>query len=277
MATSPGLATTWGREDWSSTLIEGLILQSALLRAGATRVTTDARVVHCPRLKVHPTAAWVAELTALPTDSGDADTLVLVPRKLGNVINLSTESVEDASISELDAVGMAMVKGVAVAVDAAAFSATAATSTVPAGLLSYTLPGTGAGGTVTIDSILDAVGAIQGHGGAPDTVFANPADITAVRKLKSTQGVYLLSPEGASVEGAPATRIAGCQLLPTNGLTAGHALVCEARYVQVAIRRDAAVEFSSDAAFTTDAVVARVTMRVDWNIGDPNAFYYITP
>ncbi len=59
---------------------------------------------------------------------------------------------------------------------------------------------------MNIDGILDAVGAIQGHGGEPDTVFANPADITAIRKLKSTQGVYLLAPDAASVEGLPATR-----------------------------------------------------------------------
>ncbi len=102
MATSPGLSTTWGQEDWSSTLIEALVLASALLRAGATRVTTDARVVHCPRLKVHPAAAWVAEMQQIPSDSGDADTLVLVPRKVGNVLNLSTESIEDASIDELN-------------------------------------------------------------------------------------------------------------------------------------------------------------------------------
>ena len=34
MATSPGLSTTWGREDWSSTLIEALILRE---RAAARR------------------------------------------------------------------------------------------------------------------------------------------------------------------------------------------------------------------------------------------------
>ena len=61
-------------------VLEGgaLVLQSALLRAGATRITTDARVVHAPRLKVHPAAAWIAEMASLPSDSGDADTLVLV-------------------------------------------------------------------------------------------------------------------------------------------------------------------------------------------------------
>jgi HK97 family phage major capsid protein len=274
---SPGLSTTFGREDWSTTLIEALILQSALLRAGASRINTDARVVHAPRLKVHPVAQWVAELSAIPSDSGDADTLVLVPRKVANVLNLSTESIEDASIDELDAVGQAMVKGVAVQVDAAAFSSNAATSTVPAGLLSYTLPGTGAGGTVTIDSILDGVGAIQGVGGEPDTVFLNPHDITALRKLKATTGQYIVAPDAADVEGQPAVRIAGCQLLPTNGLSAGHALIAQAKYVQVAIRRDATVDFSADAAFTSDAVVARVTMRIDFNIGDPNAFYLISP
>ena len=158
-----------------------------------------------------------------------------------------------------------MVKGVATQVDQAAFSSNAATSTVPAGLLSYALPGTGAGGKVDIDGILDAVGAIQGHGGEPDTVFANPADITAIRKLKSTQGVYLLAPDGASVEGTPATRVGGCALIPTNGLSAGHALVAEARYVQLAIRRDASRRLLGRRAFTSDAVVARVTMRVDWS------------
>ena len=278
MATSPGLATTWGREDWSTTLIEALVLQSALLRAGATRITTDARVVHAPRLKVHPAAAWVAEMAPIPSDSGDADTLVLVPRKVANVLTLSTESIEDSSVDELTAVGNAMVRGVAVQVDAAAFSASAATSTTPAGLLSYALPGTGAGGKVDIDGILDAVGAIQGHGGVPDVAWMNPADITAIRKLKASgTGQYLLSPDGASVEGTPATRVGGVMMLPTNGLSAGHALVAEARYVQLAIRRDASVDFSSDAAFSNDAVVARVTMRIDLAPGDPNAFWLISP
>ena len=278
MATSPGLSTTWGAEDWSATLIEALVLQSALLRAGATRVTTDARVVHCPRIKTMPAASFVAEMAPIPSDSGDADVLVLVPRKVATVLNLSSESIMDSPIDELTAVGNAMVKGVATQVDQAAFSSAAATATTPAGLLSYALPGTGTGGKVDIDGILDAVGAIQGHGGAPDTVFLNPLDLTSLRKLKASgTGQYLLAPDGASVEGTPATRVGGCALIPTNGLSAGHALVAEARFVQLAIRKDAAVDFSGDAAFTNDAVVARVTMRVDWSIGDPNAFWLISP
>lgn len=273
---APGLSTTgWSAEDWSSTLIEALILESALLKAGASRVVSASRIVHLPRLTVHPAASWVGEMTEIPSDAGSADSLVLTPRKLADVLTLSSESIEDASVNELDAVGQAMIKGLAVQLDATAFSSAAATATSPAGLLSYTLPG--ASGTPDIDGILDAVGSIQGHGGVPDTCFLNPTDLTGLRKLKASgTGQYLLAPDGASIEGQPSTRVGGCALIPTNGIAAGSALVAEARFIQVAIRRDANVKFSEDSAFTSDAVVARVTMRVDWSIGDPNAFYLIS-
>ena len=209
MPAPPTTSAVWGAEQWSATLIEAITLQSALLRSGASRTTTDARVVHIPRLKVNPAAAWVAELTPIPSDGGDADTLVLTPRKVGNALNLSNESIEDASIDALNAVGNAMTRGVATRVDAAAFSNAAATATTPAGLLSCTLPGSGTGGTIDIDHILDGVGAIQSHGGMPDTVFANPIDITAIRKLKSTQGVYLLAPDAVSSRARPRDESAG--------------------------------------------------------------------
>jgi len=35
------------------------------------------------------------------------------------------------------------------------------------------------------------------------------------------------------------------------------------------------VDFSEDALFTSDGVPARVTMRVDWGVGDPDAFAVI--
>ena len=108
---APVVTAVWGQESWSSTLIEALSLESALLRAGANRVLTDGRVVHVPRLLVNPDADWVGELQELPSDAGDADTLALVPRKLGGIATLSRESIEDAAVDELNAIGQAMVQG----------------------------------------------------------------------------------------------------------------------------------------------------------------------
>ena len=69
-------------------------------------------------------------------------------------------------------------------------------------------------------------------------------------------------------------RIAGATLFATPALNAGEALVADTRYPVLAVRRDASVDFSEDALFTVDGVVARVTMRVDC-VGDPEAFAVI--
>jgi HK97 family phage major capsid protein len=266
---SPGLTTTWGQEAWSDTLIEALSAESAVLRAGATRVIAPGRVIHVPRLLVDPAADWVAELTNLPSDAGNADTVVLTPKKVANLIELSRESVEDASINELDAVGRSMVRGVAKKVDERFFSNSAATATAPAGIRNYTLPGS-ATPNPDVAGILDAIGAITTAGGVADTVFINATDLTTLRKAVVAGGYAISDPTAPGVE-----RVGGAQLIPAP-LTAGICIVCEARYISLAVRRDASVDFSEDASFGKDAVAARVTMRVDWAPADPNAFYVIT-
>jgi HK97 family phage major capsid protein len=71
-------------------------------------------------------------------------------------------------------------------------------------------------------------------------------------------------------------RIGGATLYVAPALAAGTAVVCESRFIALAVRRDAAVDLSQDAAFSRDAVAARVTMRVDWEPSDPNAVYVIS-
>lgn len=250
------------------------MLQSALLRSpNLNRVVTDGRVVHIPRIKTAPAAQFVAELAQIPSDAGDADQLVLTPRKAADVVTLSRESVEDASVDELNAVATAMTRGIGRTLDVAFFSAAAATAVTPAGLRSYVLPG-GAGG-VTIDRILDGVGAIEAVGGTPDVAWLAPADVTALRKAKDSQNRYLLEPDEQLQEGG-ATRIAGVSLIPSAGLTAGTAIIADSRFVTVAIRRDIEVQASTDAAFTQDGIVLRITARIDWAPSDLNGLYVLT-
>jgi HK97 family phage major capsid protein len=64
-------------------------------------------------------------------------------------------------------------------------------------------------------------------------------------------------------------------LYQTPALNAGEVLVADMRYVVLAVRRDASVDFSEDALFTSDGVAARVTMRIDWGVGDPDALAVI--
>lgn len=266
-----GLTATWGRQDWSPVLIEALTHESAVARGGVRLIPVRGRTGHIPRVLINPEADWVAELAELPSDAGDADTIELIPKKIGNVIALSSESIEDAEVNELDAVGRSMVRGVATKVDAKFFSDDAATATAPAGLLAATLPGTES--DIDIPALVTGVGAISAEGGLADVIWISPADLTALR-LEALTGAYatLADPQAPGIE-----RVAGARLVQTPALAAGTAVIADTRYVVAGVRRDAEVDFSGHAAFTRDAVAARVTMRVDWDVADANGVYVIEP
>ena len=266
---APVTTAVWGQENWASTLIEALQLEAVLLRSGASRVVADGRIVHVPRLLVDPDADWCAELEELPSNAGDADTLDLTPKKLGNVFNLSRESVEDSPVDQLDAVGRAMVRGVARKLDAKAFSADAATAESPAGLRSHALPASAAAAP-DIAGIITAVAEIAAEGGQATAAYMNAGDIGAVQVAAVTGGFSLSDPTRPSV-----SQVGGAVLYPTP-LPAGTAIVADPRFIAVAIRRDARAEFSEDAAWTVDGVSARVTMRVDLAPSDLSALRLIT-
>lgn len=128
--------------------------------------------------------------------------------------------------------------------------------------------------TLDIDSIITAIGEVAEVGGVADSIFAHPANITALRLLKDTAGRPLLQPD---MQAAGAERIAGATLYATPALSAGTVVVAQSRFIVLAFRRDASVDFSADALFTKDGVAARVTMRVDWGVADPAAFHVIKP
>jgi len=138
-----------------------------------------------PRLLDDGSASWVDELEEIPSDALDADTITLTARKLANVVSLSNESIADAPVSELDAVGDALARSVAVAIDSRLFSTAVATAIAPAGLLPSM---SAAVGTVSFDSIIAAIGVIEAIGGTASVVFANPADVTTLRLIKTAAG-----------------------------------------------------------------------------------------
>lgn len=280
----PGTFTNvWGQEQWSQSLLEALIRESALLNSPAQVNRTDSKVLHIPRLSVHPTAAWTAELAELPSDAGTEDVLVLTPRKIGNVVTLSRESIEDASVDALNEMGQSMARGLSHVIDSTAFGTAAETATTPAGLLNGVTPNAAPtnGSNVAIDDILDGIGAIEGVGGTANAIYLSAADATAIRKQKAAGGGQYLALPGGSVTGdisQPGIEmIGGARFYISPGLAAGNAVVADSRFIQVAIRRDVSVDFSTESAFTSDAVVARVTARLDWAVGDRNAIYVIAP
>ena len=260
-----GLNSTWGADEWAAYVLERLSTQSSLLRAGARLIPVVGRTASIPRVLTDGQATWTAEGAEITSNAPTGDVIQLVPKKLGNVVTLTSESLEDAPVSELDAVGDALTRSVATAIDARAFSNTAASATAPAGLLTYGLQALA--GAVTIDNIIRAIGVVEEVGGTANAAFVNPGDLTDLRLVKDAAGSNrpVLEPD---LQTAGAVSIGGARLFSTPALPAGTAIVGDAAQIVVGVRRDIRVEFSGDAKFTADSVAAKVTARVDWEPND---------
>jgi len=252
-------------------VLEHLSRESVLLRSGARRVNVIGRVAHLPRVLSDGAVSWVEELAEIPSSAPNADELVLTPKKLANVVTVSNEAAGDSTVGVLDAVGAAMTRAVALALDAAALASTAATAARPAGIRSLALPAQTGG--ITVDNLVRAIGTVAAAGGTATAAYLAPGDLTTLRLAKDTSGRPLLQPD---LQANGAERIAGAILYPTPALTAGTALVADAAQVVVGIRNDATVDFSSDVKFTSDAVVARVVTRVDFGVNDIAGLVVVT-
>jgi HK97 family phage major capsid protein len=263
----PALGTTavWGEVQWANFVFERLREESALAKAGARVIPVRGRAITVPRLLADGIATWTAELAQINSDSPTGDTITLTPKKAANVVNLSNESVRDAPVSELDAVGASLARSVARRIDLTAFSTDAATATSPPGLLVGVQAQTG--GIATVDAFLKAEATIAQVGGSATAIVLNPADTLALQLLKQGTGsnVPLLQPD-PTLPGRYS--IGGVPIISTTVKTAGTALVLDGSTVVIGVGTDVEVAFSSDAAFTADAVTARVVARVDFAWAD---------
>lgn len=105
----------------------------------------------------------------------------------------------------------------------------------------------------------------------PDVAYVAPFDYTELQLATDGEDRPLLQ---AATEG-PAPVVAGLRIYPTPALGAGEALVAQADQIVVAVREDASIAFSTDAAFAADGTLARVIARLDAGINDPDGVCYI--
>jgi HK97 family phage major capsid protein len=202
--------------------------------------------------------------------------LTLTPKKAANVTVLSNESISDAPVGELDAVGTALTRIVARALDVKALSTDAASAVAPQGLLATanSVP-TVTGGVGDVDVFLTAIGAINAVGGRANAIIMNPADVTALTLVKegtgSERGLLQLDPTLPGVYS-----IGGAPIISTSAKAAASALVADMSQVLIAVSKAVQVDFSPHQKFSADATVARVITRLDFGINDVRGLRLVT-
>lgn len=260
-----GLGAAVTPEQWAQFVLDHLAHESVVLASGATRIDTNSKTIHVPRLTDDGGVDWYEELETIENEAPGGDDLVLTPRKIAALVRLSNESVGDSAPSVLDATGGAMMRAVALAADAAMFHG--AGGKAPVGILDAEtpLPDGGLDSEVpTYTGLVKAAGVIREAGGKPDVAYVAPYDYTKLQLEEDGFSRPLLQ----SVADGPAPVVAGLRIYPTPALEANEALVAQADQIVVAVRQDASVEFSTHAQFGADATVARVIARLDVGVGD---------
>lgn len=259
-----GLGAATSPEEWAAFVLEHLSHGSVTLASGAMRIDTAAKQIHVPRITNDGGMDWYGELEEIDLDAPDGDDLVLTPRKAAKLVRLSNESVSDSPPSLLDATGKAMIRVIGLGVDAALWHGTGGKQ--PLGILENpeeVIPFQE--GDVDYEGLVRAAGRVRAAGGVPDVAYVNPMDLTELQLQEDGENRPLIQPDASK---GMAPTVAGLRLFPSPAFEEGEAVVAQADQIVVAVREDAEVKFSSEAAFTADGTVARIIARIDGGVND---------
>jgi HK97 family phage major capsid protein len=257
-------------EQWAAFVLEHLSHKSVVLASGARRIDTSAKQIHVPRVTDDGGVGWYGELETIENDAPEGDDLVLTPKKVASLNRLSNESVDDSDPSSLDEVGKAMLRAISLEADRAIFAG--AGGKQPTGILvNAEVPLPDHPGAVDYEGLVRAAGVVRAEGGEPDAAYISPLDLVELQLESDGADRPLLQ----SANDGPAQIVAGLRLFPTPALAQGEALVAEARQIVVAVRKDAEVAFSTDAAFDEDGTAARVIARLDAGVNDTAGLCYL--
>lgn len=251
-------------EQWATFVLDHLAAASVLLASGATEIRTSAKQIHVPRVTGDSATGWYDELEPIGEGAPPGDELVLAPKKVATLVNLSNEAVNDSDPAVLDVTGTAMTRSVAREADRAMFAGTGGKQ--PLGLLNLAPALPSHIGAVDYAGVVTAAGLVRAAGGVPNVLYINPTDLTALQLAADANDRPLVA-DPATGMGAS---VAGLTIWPTPAVPAATAIIAQADQVIVGVREDASVVVSEHALFASDGTVARVIARVDVGVNDPD-------
>jgi HK97 family phage major capsid protein len=262
-----GLQTAWTPEDYGK-LVDLVIAEKSIAFQAGTIIATPNESIRFPMLTADPAVGWYAENTQITLTDPTTNELVVTPKAVKGLTQISTEAAEDSNPAVADQIGRGLARNVA-KIDAAFFGNTVTNG--PSGLLSLTGVNVVDTGTVTLtslDAFHDAKAAALADGAeisvwllAPDVALT----LSKAKQLTSGSNVGLLDANGVG----DGVTLAGVPVLVSTDVAAGNAWGLDDSQVLVVQRTGTKVTRSVDAAFDYDAVQVRATARVSFGFANP--------
>lgn len=262
------LQTAWTPEDYGRLVDLVLAEKSIAFRAG-TVVGTANESIRFPLLKADPAVGWYAENTQIALTDPTTDELVVTPKAVKGLTQISNEAASDSNPEVATEVGRGLARNIAKKIDSAFFGN--AVTNGPSGLLSLTgVNVVDTGSTVTLTSLdvfHDAKAAALADGAEVSVWILAPDVALALSKAKTADAsnVGLLDANGVG----DGVSLAGIPVLVSVDVAAGNAWGLDSTQVKIVQRTGTNVVRSIDAAFDHDAVQVRATARVGFGFTNP--------
>lgn len=218
-------------------------------------------------------ATWVPEGELIPEADPQLAEVVVTTAKIAQLVRVSREQLLQPNASQL--IMTSLSRAVTKAADRAylAAPAPAAGAAGSTGLLN--VGGILDGGAVgaSLDTLSDAVAAIEGNGGTASHVVASPGAWAALTQLRATSGgaATLL---GAGTQSA-LRLVLGLPVLTSAEMPPGELLVID-RTAVVSAAGPVQLTQSTEAYFAYDSAGIRVTWRIGWNVMRPGRLARLT-
>ncbi len=236
--------------------IINLLIDSAPFAASLTRQPTNRSSVAWPTAKPS-NAAWLAEMQPFPEANMGDDAYVVGVAKLGQVLDMSNESVGDSSINLSEELARLLRDGVSRDLDLGLLLGRGAASNEPIGVVGVAAE---AAGEDLLTAVTVARGQIGDAGGAADTIAWSATGLAEADAARDSNG-QLVYPNGFA-------RAVGLTAVVVPQLATP--LVYAKSRTFLVVRNDVAVDMSRDWHFNLDAISLRVKGRFAAAIPDPN-------
>jgi HK97 family phage major capsid protein len=264
-----GLQRAWKPEDYGQLIDNVIEAKSIAFRAG-TKVSTGAESIRFPLLTADPATGWYVEGTQISLTDPTTNELVVVPKKVAGLTQISNEAAEDSNPAVADQIGQSLGRSIAKKIDAAFFTAT--TTNGPSGLpslsASYNVIDTGTITFSSLDPFHEGKAAALADGAdvsvwilAPDVALT----LSKTKQLASGSNVGLFDSTGIG----DGVTLAGVPVLVSTDVAAGNAWGLDSSQVLIVQRTGTKVVRSADAVFDYDAIQVRATARISFGFANP--------
>lgn len=268
MVNNTTTANTLIEDQVSNLLVEPLESASVVLAAGPN-VFNSSEPLRIKKLTSGFTPSWVGENELIP-DGGEAafDEMTLMPverKSIKTITRVSNELIRQAKTGVSQILQQRIVKDVANMLDDALLGGDGTNDSVT-GIINQPEITTTAHDPVDPDSFLDALALAASKEVQPGKFILNGQDFYDLRKIKDSNGRYILQQE---VAGEPQYRLHGTPVTVSNKMPAGKAILADMQEIAVVRDIDPQVTILNERYAEYDQVGIRVTTRYDLGLIRP--------